>query len=205
MDNFALLGLPRQPAPNLEIVKTKFLEISAVTHPDRFHHAGTTEQTAATQRYATLNAAYTCLREPRSRLLHLLELESGAPPVSVQSIPEGAMKLFADTGQLCRETDQFLARRAKTVSPLAQAQLFGEGLQQMEKLNALRALIGLREEEFLAELKLMNTVWNDAPPPGSAERAAELPLRRLEEVYRLLSYLARWNSQVQERVAQLAI
>ena len=205
MDNFVLLGLPRQPAPDPESVKTKFLEMSAATHPDRFHHAGAAEQTAATERYATVNAAYNCLREPRSRLVHLLELESGAAPANVQSIPEGAMNLFAETGQTCREADQFLARRGKAVSPLAQAQLFGEGLRQMEKLNALRAQLGLREAEFLAELNRMNAAWDAAPLPGSPMRAASLPLRRLEEIYRLLSYLARWSSQLQERVAQLAI
>jgi hypothetical protein len=32
-----------------------------------------------------------------------------------------------------------------------------------------------------------------------------LPLERLEQLYRAMSYVARWTEQVQERIVQLAM
>src|SRR5271163_2777314 len=126
MDNFALLGQPRQPWLDPSALKAAFLEHSARLHPDRVQAESTGEKTAATGRFSELNAAYNCLREPKERLLHLLELESGAPPANVQSVPEGTMDLFMETGQLCRQTDQFLADKSRASSPLLQAQMFGQ-------------------------------------------------------------------------------
>ncbi|HEY3915623.1 MAG TPA: hypothetical protein VGN61_14140, partial [Verrucomicrobiae bacterium] len=88
--------------------------------------------------------------------------------------------------------------------PLLQAQWFERGLEGSDKLMALQRRIQLRGDELLAELKQMNTVWNDAPPPGLPARAGVLPLRRLEEIGREFSYITRWSGQVHERVAQLS-
>ena len=79
------------------------------------------EREAATGRYAALNAAHQCLREHGTRLLHLLELELGAAPASVQSIPPETMDLFAEIGRACRDTDRLLAAKAGAAAPLLQA------------------------------------------------------------------------------------
>jgi hypothetical protein len=50
----------------------------------------------------------------------------------------------------------------------------------------------------------MNDTWNAAPPAPSPARAGALPLRRLEELARTLSYIARCAGQIQERLAQLS-
>ena len=204
MDNFALLQEPRQPWLDPDSLKTGFLRLAAQLHPDKTHQDGAEEKTAANERYAEINAAYHCLLEPRDRLLHLLELESGAKPKDVQSIPPGAMDLLVEIGQACRETDLFLATRAKTESPLLKAQMFETGMAWTDKLNQLRQRIDSRRGELLDELKSMNAIWNAAPPPGSAGRAAALPLERLEQMYRVLSYMARWAEQIQERLVRLS-
>jgi len=204
MDNFALLQEPRQPWLDPDSLKAGFLRLAAQLHPDKTHQAGAEEKTAANERYAEINAAYHCLLEPRDRLLHLLELESGAKPKDVQSIPPGAMDLLVEIGQACRETDLFLATRAKTESPLLKAQMFETGMAWTDKLNQLRQRIDSRRGELLDELKSMNAIWNAAPPPGSAGRAAALPLERLEQMYRVLSYMARWAEQIQERLVRLS-
>jgi DnaJ-domain-containing protein 1 len=204
MDNFALLQEPRQPWLDPDSLKANFLRLAARLHPDKVHQAGADDKAAANERYAGINAAYHCLLEPKERLLHLLELESGAKPKDVQSIPPGTMDLLVEIGQVCRETDLFLAARNKTESPLLKAQMFETGMAWTDKLNQLRQRIDLRREELLAELKSMNTAWNAAPPPGSAGRAAALPLERLEQVYRVFSYMARWTEQIQERLVRLS-
>jgi DnaJ-domain-containing protein 1 len=204
MDNFVLLQEPRLPWLDPNSLKAGFLRLAAQVHPDKVHQAGAEDKAAANQRYAEINAAYHCLLEPKERLLHLLELESGSKPKDVQSIPPGTMDLLVEIGQVCRETDLFLAARAKTESPLLKAQMFEKGLAWTEKLNQMRQRIDLRREELLAELKGMNAAWNAAPPPGSAGRAAALPLERLEQVCRVFSYMARWSEQIQERLVRLS-
>jgi DnaJ-domain-containing protein 1 len=204
MDNFALLGQPRQPWLDPAALKAAFLAQSARLHPDRVHAAGAEEQAAATGRFAELNAAYNCLREPKERLLHLLELESGAPPANVQSIPGDTMDIFMETGQICRQTDQFLAARSRAASPLLQAQMFEQALEWTARLQALQERIQLRRDELLAELRAMNDAWISAPPAPSPARAGALPLRRLEEMGRTLSYIARCGGQIQELLAQLS-
>ena len=198
MDYFALLHEPRRPWLDPDSLKAAFLRLAAQFHPDKTHHAG------ANERYAELNAAYHCLLEPKERLRHLLELESGAAPEDIQGIPSAMMDLLVQIGQVCRETDLFLAAKAKTVSPLLKVQMFETGMAWTGKLNQLRQRIDLQREELVAELKSMNAAWNAAPPPGSAGRAAALPLERLEQAGRIFSYMARWTEQIQERLAQLS-
>jgi curved DNA-binding protein CbpA len=204
MDNFALLGQARQPWFDPDLLKAAFLEISARTHPDRVLAATAPEREAATRRYAELNAAYNCLLDPKQRLLHLLELELGAPPANVRDIPPGTMDLFMEVGQNCRQADGIVAEKARQASPLLQAQRFEESMACAEKLGALQQRIHLRRDELLAELKNMNAAWNAAPPPPSPGRAGALPLRRLEEISRELSYITRWSGQIHERIAQLS-
>jgi hypothetical protein len=163
-----------------------------------------TEREAATRNYAELNAGYNCLRDPKQRLLHLLELESGAPPANVQDIPPGTMDLFLEVGQDCRQADGILAGKARQAAPLLQAQWFEQGMACAEKLGALQQRIHLRRDELLAELKAMNAAWIAAPPPESPDRASALPLRRLEEISRELSYITRWSGQIHERITQLS-
>ena len=204
MDNFALLGQPRLPWLDPMALKAAFLEQSTRLHPDRVQAANAEEQAAATRRFAELNAAYNCLREPKERLLHLLELESGAPPANVQSVPADIVDLFMETGQVCRQTDQFLAAKSRAASPLLQAQMFEQALDWTARLQALQERIQLRRDQLLAELPAMNAAWNAAPPPPSPLRAGSLPLRRLQELGRTLSYIARCGGQIQERLAQLS-
>lgn len=201
MDNFVLLGQARQPWLDLETLKTAFLERSSREHPD---HANTKNCEAATRRYAELNAAYNCLREPKERLAHLLELEQGATLPNVQSIPAGAMELFAEVGRQCHEADRIIAAKAAAASPLIKAQWFSQGIELTERLLTTRRQIQLQREALLAELRAMNHAWNSAPPVGSRERPGTLPLRRLEEIYRLFSFTGRWSAQLDERLAQLS-
>ena len=203
-DDFALLDEPRRPWIDAELLKSKFLRLSTAVHPDRFHAATEDEKRARNQQFAALNSAYTRLREPRERLGCLLELELGAKPKDVQRIPPGTMDLFMEVGQLCRDTDAFLAAKTQTTSPMLKVRLFEQGLEWTEKLNALQRKINAKRDALNEELKSLNTAWESAPAVGSAERVPALPLERLEQIYRIFSYVARWTEQIQERVVQLS-
>ena len=204
-DSFALLGEPRRPWLDADALKARFMPLSTAVHPDRVHGASEAEKLAANERYAELNAAFNTLREPRERLLHLLELEAGAKPGDIQRIPPGTMDLFVEIGQTCRDADAFLTKKSTATSPMLKLRIMQEGLDWADKLQALQGRVNARRDELTTELQAMNATWDAAPPVGSPERRAALPLERLEQIYRTMSYVARWTEQLTERVVQLAM
>ncbi|MBL9126585.1 MAG: hypothetical protein JNL97_03005 [Verrucomicrobiales bacterium] len=203
-DYFECLGERRLPWLEPEDLKERFLRISGPWHPDRHHGADDATRREAGERYAALNTAYQALREPRTRLSHLLELEAGSKPKDIQRIPPGTMDLFVEVGQVCRDVDGFLAERSGVSSPMLKVRLFRQGMEWVERLKALQAKVSAKERELGDEVRGMNGDWEGAPPPGDSGRPGALPLARLEEIYRVLSYAARWTGQIQERLVQLA-
>jgi DnaJ-domain-containing protein 1 len=202
-DYFALLNESRRPWLDPDSLKRKFLELSTEVHPDRVHNASAEEKRSAEIRYVELNQAYNHLRRPKERLQHLLELETGSKPQQVQQIPSALMQFFIEVGQLLRNTDSFLGEKTKTTSPLLQVQLLERGQLWTDKLNALQQQLNLRQQELITELKSIDSGWTELGKSNAMTHAAEL--KRLEELYRLFSYYTRWESQIQERVVQIAL
>src|SRR5262249_45286929 len=110
---------------------------------------------------------------------------------------------FMEISPLCREIDSFLAEKAKTESPLLQVQLFQRGEEWSTKLAALRERIRPLWEELEIELKGLDKEWGPAFSSNISARSGLL--QRAEELYRLFSYVTRWNAQIQERVVQLSL
>lgn len=198
-DNFALLNEPRRPWLEPDSLKQKFLALSANFHPDKIHSASDAEKNVAAKQFAELNAAYNFLLEPKSRLLHLLELELGAKPKDIQTIPPALADLFAEVSIVCRSADGFLTEKSKVTSPLLQVQLFERGQDWVEKLNGLQRELNELREKLADELKSLDAQWIST---DAVSRKEILP--KLEELYRLFGYFNRWNGQIQERVVQLS-
>ena len=204
-DAFVLLSEVRRPWLDTDALKARFVAFSREVHPDRVHGAGAVEKEEANRRYAELNAAYSQLREARERLLHLYQLEAGQPPQDIQRIPPGTMDLFVEIGQACRDCDTYLTGRTVSTSPMLKLKQFQEGIVWTEKLQSLQSQVNARREALNTELQAMNAIWEAAPAVGAADRRAALPLDRLEQIYRSLSYVARWTEQLQERIVRLAV
>jgi len=200
-DFFVLFNELHRPWLDPASLKLKFLALAAEIHPDKQRGAGETEKLAANRRYAELNAAYRCLAEPKSRLLHLLELELGTKPGDIQQIPSVLADLFAEVATTCRNADEFLTERGKVASPLLQVQLFERAQEWVEQLRTLQTRLARLHEKLVEELKSLDALWSANPQSG--ERT--ILLNRLEELYRLFGYFNRWNSQVQERIVQLSL
>lgn len=194
-DYFALLNEPRRPWLDAEALKAKFLSRSAEVHPDRVHQSTEADKLAANQRYTELNAAYHCLREPRHRVRHLLELELGVKPSDLTNVPDDLMELFFSIGKGIREVDALLAEKARATSPLLQVQFFERGQDWVEQLGALREKISARREVLLGELQAGAAGWEDTTPK---------PTEALLRIWRLLSFYDRWLAQIQERMVQLS-
>jgi hypothetical protein len=198
-DNFALLSEPRRPWLDPDLLRQKFLALASGAHPDRVHGANESEKAEITRRYARLNAAFHCLSEPKSRLLHLLELELGGKPKDIQAIPALLADLFAEIANCCQSADHFLAEKSRTTSPLLQARLFERGQDWVERLNVLKKRLGELHGKVEDDLKSLDEKWMRQE---TVLRQEILP--ELEELYRLFSYFNRWNGQIQERVVQLS-
>jgi DnaJ-domain-containing protein 1 len=199
-DNFALLNEPRRPWLDADLLKQKFLALSTNAHPDKIHSASESEKSAAAKQFAELNAACNCLLEPKSRLLHLLELEIGAKPKDIQQIPATLADLFAEIAAVCHKADQFLAEKSKITAPLLQVRLFERAQEWIEQLNSLQRKLNKLREKLMNELKLLDEKWI----ANNLEARGDL-LKKLEELYRLFGYFNRWNNQIQERVVQLTL
>ena len=195
-DYFALLNEPKRPWLEPEGLKEKFLALSAEVHPDRVHQASEPDKLAATQRYTELNAAYNCLREPRERLRHLLELELGQKPSDLTNVPNDLMDLFFTVGKVLKGVDGFLAEKGRATSPLVQVQFFECGQDWIEELNTIRQPLIARRESLIEELKQLSARWDAAEMPK--------PLERGLEIWRLLSFYDRWLAQIQERTVQIS-
>ena len=199
-DNFALLNEERRPWLDANLLKQKFLAQSANLHPDKIHSAIDAEKNIAARKFAELNAAFNCLTEPKSRLLHLLELEIRAKPKDIQQIPTALADLFAEVAGACKGADQFLVEKSTTTSPLLQVRLFERGQNLVEKLNGLQRKLNELRGQVLTQLKLLDAKWI-----STEENLRHKLLPNLEELYRLFGYFNRWNNQIQERVVQLLL
>ena len=118
-DFFVLLDEPRRPWLEPTSLKAKFLARSAQVHPDHIHNASELAKATAVRRYAELNAAFNCLRDPRERLAHLLQLELGAKPPDLQQMPDDLVEMFMLVAQLCRQADAFLTEKARATSAIS--------------------------------------------------------------------------------------
>jgi len=199
IDYFALLKQQRRPWLEPDALKDTFLTLSSELHPDRIHSASAMEKERAQEVYIDLNAAYQCLREPKARLRHLLELERGKLE-QVQSIPSAMMNLSLEVAQACREADLFLSKKAKATSPLLQVELFERGQEHVQTLTWVVKQLESRRELLMTELMQVDSIWVQRTAGRETGQ-----LDRIEEIYRLLSYYERWSGHLRERIVQLSL
>ena len=201
-DCFALLNFPRRPWLDADALKQRFHELSTEVHPDRAHDATDEAKAELQRRFAEVNAAHQCLREVKSRVRHLLELERGRAPGNVKSIPGEMTEWFMEIGAVCREVDVFLAKKEAQDSPLLQAALMGEGMALNDKVTELHGRLQLELAKVDAELQSLGQAWEALD--GQAEgRGEALPLARLESLGQRLGFWSKWSDQLAERSSRL--
>jgi len=88
-DYFAFLGLPRKLVLDAQELDRRFRDLSRKFHPDFYYNAPPAERLASLERSSYLNDAYRALKQPVSRIEHLLTIE-GLPPGKSE---EGAAKV----------------------------------------------------------------------------------------------------------------
>lgn len=180
-DAFAFFDLPRRPWLEPEPLKEEFHRRSARLHPDAGGEAGA---------FRDLNAAYQILRDPVSRLRHLLELEAPEELARQWPIPPGLADLFMRTGAARQQTEQLLVRQRAAGSPLAKALLAGECAAQTRQLAAILEAVEAASAQVTARLHSMEGAWKGALP-------------ELARCHAEASYLAKWGQQLRELALQI--
>ena len=93
-DYFEVLELPRKLQVDLDALQRKFYALSRRYHPDFHPTAVAADQALVLERSALLNRAYRVLREPLSRLAHLISLEHGSEEEPIK--PKAPMDLLEE-------------------------------------------------------------------------------------------------------------
>src|SRR4051794_7734414 len=120
MDHFARLDLPQQAWIDPELIKERFLSLSGECHPDKARTPD--EREAAERAFKQLNESYNVVRNPRARIVHLLELKEGVAAAHVQSVPLAALEFFAPVAELTKRADELLKQKAAALSPMMKVQ-----------------------------------------------------------------------------------
>ena len=163
-DYFAFLGLPRRltiAAPDLE---QRFRELSRKFHPDYFYNAPPSERLASLERSSYLNDAYRTLRNPVSRIEHLLAIE-GLP--SAKSEGSGAVvppALLEEVFALNEELDDIREQRESGADPSVLS----------ARLAKARQPIDSKREEHEKQLSELTSRWDSQEQAPAAERRATL-------------------------------
>lgn len=184
-DYFAALGQPRRPWLDPDALKEKFHRTTAEQHPDRAGDNG---------EFASVNAAYAILRDPGTRLRHLLELEHPEALGRTQQITEKLSSAFLRLATLRRTIDAFVKQQAAASTPLAQALLASERFTLQRDVEKELTSIETAHAECVAAVRSIDKEW--------AGRGRELA-PRLAELQQELTYLAKWNWQLRESLFQL--
>lgn len=198
IDHFALLQQPRQPWLEAEPLKQKFLEFSAAHHPDRVAAASPEARAAATQQFTALNAAYNCLKEPRDRVRHLVELELGRKPGDLRNVPPRLAEAFMRIAAVVRSSEQLIAEKGRLHSPLLLAGFFERVQPHLVVLEQLQSDVAVLEQEALGQLRELDAQWQQIA------RRSEV-LDQLEQLAQVLGFHARWRSQLQEAHVRLTL
>jgi molecular chaperone HscB len=177
-DYFAFLGLPRRLTIAAEDLERRFRELSRKFHPDYYYNASPAERLASLERSSYLNDAYRTIRNPVSRIEHLLAIEglpsaksegSGDPSTSSGQgggkVPPG---LLEEVFALNEELDE--------IRELRESGADHAGLRG--RLDAARQPIDRKREEHEARLAELAALWDSQEQASAQDRRATLEALR---------------------------
>jgi curved DNA-binding protein CbpA len=187
-DHFAILQQPRRPWLDSQALKEHFHRETMERHPDV---SGAGDE----GHFAALNAAYTVLRDPASRLRHLLELEAPELLAPSREIPPLLAALFMRIAGFRQALDAFRKKESAASSALARALLAGGRLALSQQGETIRVELEAAYGAAMDTLRALDSDWEKDPRPSdSAER--------LSSMHHQCAYLSKWRSQLTEALFQ---
>jgi molecular chaperone HscB len=170
-DYFAFLGLPRRLELDVQALDRRFRDLSRQFHPDFYYNATPAERLASLERSSYLNDAYRALKQPVSRIEHLLTIEGlpmGKSDEQAAKVPPG---LLEEVFSLNEELDEIRDLRQSGADPSTLA----------ARLATARQPIEAKRDEHERALAEASAQWDRlaADAPADARRATLETLRQL--------------------------
>jgi len=174
-DYFTFLGLPRKLLIDSRDLERRFRELSRKFHPDYFYNATSAERLASLERSSYLNDAYRALKNPVSRIEHLLAIE-GLPSVRSEDPSTGSGQaaarvppsLLEEVFTLNEELDDIRERRES-----------GEDSEQLlARLAEARKPIDAKRDEHERQLQELSARWDSQDEATAADKRTTLDALR---------------------------
>ena len=164
-DFFSFFGLPRLLVIDQAQLERRFRDLSRQFHPDYFYNAAPAERLASLERSSYLNDAYRALRNPISRIEHLLAIEGLPPAKSEDGTAKVPPSLLEEVFELNEQLDEIRESRESGGDPAA----------LRERLESARKPIDLKREEHEREVEALSAQWDQQFAAAStAEKRATL-------------------------------
>lgn len=183
IDFFAVFGLEPRPVIDLDALGDLFADKSKTTHPDR----------AADGDFATLNEAFRTLRDPASRILHLLTLSGEEPRLKAATAEVSAC--FGQVANCLQRFDRMLQTLSQETSSLLRAIKIREGQAILSDSDKLTEGLNSQKQELLRAMTQIDARW---PTDRAADRDS------LAQIACDLRFIEKWLAQIGERRLRLA-
>src|SRR5687767_15103739 len=169
-DYFTFFGLPRALTIDAQDLERRFRELSRKFHPDYYYNAPPAERLASLERSSYLNDAYRALKQPVSRIEHLLTIEGlplGKSDDGTAKVPPG---LLEEVFALNEELDEIRNQRESGT----------DADTLTAHLAAARKPIEAKRDEHERALAEASAQWDrQADVPADQRRATLETLRQL--------------------------
>jgi molecular chaperone HscB len=167
-DYFAFLDLPRRLTIDAQDLEKRFRDLSRKFHPDYYYNATPTERLASLERSSYLNDAYRALKNPVSRVEHLLAIEGLPPAKSEEGTAKVPPSLLEEVFALNEELDEIRELRESGADP--------ERLRA--RLESARKPIEEKREEHERQLQELSARWDSQQQSPAAEKRKTLDALR---------------------------
>jgi len=157
-DYFTFMGLPRRLGLDAQELERRFRELSRQFHPDYFYNASQAERLASLERSSYLNDAFRTLRNPVSRIEHLLAIE-GYAPATTEGQSKAPASLLEEVFELNEQLDAIRELRDGGADPADVARRF----------ERAKAPIEARRVEHEQRVAQLSERWDAQRADGPAD------------------------------------
>src|SRR5687767_13798996 len=173
-DYFSFLGVPRALTIETADLDRRYRELSRKFHPDFYYNAAPVERLASLERSSYLNDAVRALRNPVSRIEHLLAIEGLPPAKSEEGTAKVPPGLLEEVFALNEELDEIRELRESGTAP-------GE---LASRLEVARQPIEVKRQAHEEQLRQLSERWDaqcDTASPQEKRATLEALRERLLE------------------------
>jgi molecular chaperone HscB len=167
-DYFSFLGLPRKLTIAAADLEQKFRELSRKFHPDYYYNASPAERLASLERSSYLNDAYRTLRNPVSRIEHLLAIEGLPSAKSEEGTAKVPPDLLEEVFALNEELDEIREQRESGADAGALS----------VRLDGARKPIERKRDQHERQLQDLAARWDSQEQASAQDKRATLEALR---------------------------